>query len=60
MAQIVWWLASVIGLQEGFISHINNLKERSDIAFQEAIPQAKDTINQIDTSQRRKEVSAMR
>jgi len=57
MAQSVWWLASVIGLQKGLFSHIDNLRERSDIALRKAIPQAKNTINQIDTSQNRKEVS---
>jgi hypothetical protein len=30
LAQSVWWISSVIGLQEGLIIHIDNLKVRSD------------------------------
>jgi len=45
MAKSVCWLASIIGLKLELIIHIDNLKRRSDIALQEATPQAKDTIN---------------
>jgi hypothetical protein len=31
LAQSVWWISSIIGLQEGLIIHIDNLKERSNI-----------------------------
>jgi hypothetical protein len=31
VAQCVWWLASVIGLQQGLISHMDNLRVRSEI-----------------------------
>ena len=30
MAQYIWWLVSIIGLQEGVIIHINNLRTRSE------------------------------
>jgi len=58
VAQSVWWLASVIGLQEGLIRHIDNLKIGSDIALRETAQQAKDTIGSIALSPYRKEVSA--
>jgi hypothetical protein len=31
VAHCVWWLASIIGLEQGLISHINNLEQRSKI-----------------------------
>jgi hypothetical protein len=30
-AECVWWLASIIGLEHGLISHINNLQSLEDI-----------------------------
>jgi len=33
VAQCVWWLASVIGLQKGLVIPVNNHKMRSDIAL---------------------------
>jgi hypothetical protein len=33
LAQSVWWISSIIGLQQGLIVHIDNLKERTDIAL---------------------------
>jgi len=27
VAQCVWWLASIIGLDKGLVVHINNLRE---------------------------------
>jgi len=32
MAQWVWWLASVIGLEQGLILYINNLQKREQSA----------------------------
>jgi len=32
LAQCVWWLASVIGLQNGLVMHIDDLKIRTDIS----------------------------
>jgi hypothetical protein len=31
LAQSVWWISSIIGLQEGLVIHIDNLKIRNDI-----------------------------
>jgi hypothetical protein len=31
VAQCGWWLASVIGLEQGLVDHIDNLKRRSGI-----------------------------
>jgi len=31
VAQSVWWLASIIGLTEGLIVHIDTLEKRTDI-----------------------------
>jgi hypothetical protein len=31
LAQSVWWISSIIGLQEGLVIHIDNLKVRSSI-----------------------------
>jgi hypothetical protein len=28
LAQTVWWISSIIGLQEGLVTHIDNLRER--------------------------------
>jgi len=32
VAQCVWWLASIIGLEQGLIIHIDNLKEKERLA----------------------------
>jgi len=32
VAQCVWWLASIIGLEEGLISHIDNLQSRVKVS----------------------------
>jgi hypothetical protein len=31
VAQCIWWLASVIGLEQGLINHIDNLQQREDL-----------------------------
>jgi hypothetical protein len=31
LAQSVWWISSIIGLQEGLVIHIDNLKARSEV-----------------------------
>jgi hypothetical protein len=36
MARCVWWLASVIGLEQGLVIYINSLRERSDDSMMEA------------------------
>jgi hypothetical protein len=36
VAQCVWWLASVIGLERELVSHIDNLRKCEDISLQES------------------------
>jgi hypothetical protein len=31
LAQSVWWISSIIGLQEGLVIHIDNLKNRTTV-----------------------------
>jgi len=57
VAQSVWWLASINGLEQGLLNYIDNLNTRQNIALREAAPQAKDTICQIDKGHYRREVS---
>jgi len=33
VAHCVWWLASVIGLEQGLIAHIDNLRIRSEVSL---------------------------
>jgi hypothetical protein len=35
LAQSIWWISSIIGLQEGLVIHIDNLKAREDIGTQQ-------------------------
>jgi len=35
VAQCVWWLASIIGLESGLVIHIDNLRERESLATSE-------------------------
>jgi hypothetical protein len=35
LAQSVWWISSILGLQQGLIVHIDNIRERSNIRDQE-------------------------
>jgi len=34
VAQCVWWQASIIGLQQGLVTHIDNLKIQANIGIQ--------------------------
>jgi hypothetical protein len=38
LAQSIWWISSIIGLQEGFIIHIDNLKARGDVGLAKEVP----------------------
>jgi len=38
VAQCVWWLASIIGLEEGLIIHMDNLQSLKAIVDQEESP----------------------
>jgi hypothetical protein len=58
LAQTIWWTASIIGLQQGLVMHIDNLEKRSEAMVRSAAPQAQDTINQCDNSQQGEEKSA--
>jgi hypothetical protein len=58
LAQTIWWTASIIGLQQGLVMHIDNLRKRSEAMVRGAAPQAQDTINQCDNSQQGEEKSA--
>jgi len=56
VAQCVWWLASIIGLDKGLIVHIDNLQERSNIlscGSEDNLP--KDSDNQDDNQPDRDE-----
>jgi hypothetical protein len=35
LAQCVWWLASIIGLEQGVVTHIDNLKRQELPVIQE-------------------------
>jgi hypothetical protein len=37
LAQTVWWISSIIGLQQGLVIHIDNIKKRSDITIRESV-----------------------
>jgi hypothetical protein len=40
VAQCVWWLASIIGLEQGLINHIDNIQSRVEVATAaEALPE---------------------
>jgi hypothetical protein len=41
VAQCVWWIAAVIGLELGLINHIDNLRSREEIAIQSKAPRDK-------------------
>jgi hypothetical protein len=36
MAQCVWWLASIIGLDQGFVSYIDNIQSRRNVTIKSA------------------------
>jgi len=38
VAQCVWWLASIIGLEQGLISHIDKLQGHENTILQEQLP----------------------
>jgi len=38
VAQCVWWLASIVGLEQGLVSHINRLQGQEDMTLQEQLP----------------------
>jgi hypothetical protein len=50
LAQSIWWISSVIGLQEGLIIHIDNLKVRSDLERESFIRRASPVESNIPTT----------
>jgi hypothetical protein len=56
VAQCVWWLASVIGLESGLTIHIDNLRKRSELvpqelfAERETVPVAKKSTGDTSTN----------
>jgi hypothetical protein len=36
MAQCVWWLASIIGLDQGLVSYIDNIQSRRNVTIKSA------------------------
>ena len=59
LALSIWWISSLIGLQQGLAIHIDNLRERSEIILREAVPLASNTICHIDTNHCKRTVSVM-
>ena len=57
LGQSILWILSIIEFQQGLVIHIDNLKERSDIAFRDTTPRFQVTNIHIATSWRSKEVS---
>jgi len=65
LAQSVWWVSSIIELQQGLIVHINNLQIRSEIHSQEggislarkAPPQARERSHSVYTNVHQRELS---
>jgi hypothetical protein len=45
LAQSILWIASIIGLHQEMVIHIDNLKKQSEATLRGATPQAKATIN---------------
>lgn len=50
LAQCVWWLASVIGLEQGLVTHIDNLYTREIQTTKEISPEPKDLSEDRDIS----------
>jgi len=38
MAQCVWWLAVIIGLEQGLVSHLDRLQGQEDTTVREQLP----------------------
>jgi hypothetical protein len=47
LAQTVWWISSIIGLQQGLVMHIDNIKKRSDITIRESVQEDNASSNKI-------------
>jgi hypothetical protein len=49
LAQSVWWISSIIGLQEGLVIHIDNLRSREEVIIAKEVPTTVD--EEIPTSE---------
>jgi len=67
LAQSIWWISSIIGLQQGLVNYIYTLRVRSEVPPQEtkespedreALSQTKDKISRSNTGQYDREISA--
>jgi len=57
VASCIWWIASVIGLEQGLVNHIDNLRERKRLVPLEAESKEKD-LNKVKSVIYEKAVSA--
>jgi len=57
LAQSIWWISSIIGLQQGLVIHIDNLKKRSEVPAQGTGRSTVSTINQQSIDQSVRQVS---
>ena len=51
VAQCIWWLASLIGLEQGLVNHIDNLRSRSNILPQEPAPIPRKEVGATDSKE---------
>jgi hypothetical protein len=48
VAQCVWWLASIIGLEQGLVKYIDNLQSRVNVTvIPEQVPKAGRTVSPV-------------
>jgi hypothetical protein len=48
VAQCVWWLPWIIGLEEGLVNHIDNIRSKSEVAIiPERVQDSMDTVSSV-------------
>jgi hypothetical protein len=48
VAQCVWWLASIVGLEQGLVNYINNLQSRINVTvILEQVPSVGETVSPV-------------
>jgi hypothetical protein len=60
VAHCVWWLASIIGLEQGLINHLDNIQSRVEVATAAEVLSEDITSAVKDTRKQRKEVPGSR
>jgi hypothetical protein len=50
VAQCVWWLVSIIGLETGLVNHIDNLRKREDVLKQARVSEKRRDVPKQDQS----------